>query len=117
MSCADELAALEAAEAEQDDAEIDLETARRKAKNRLKGAGAACAIGAFGAIGGLPGLLAGGSACIGGLLVADDAAADFEAAQKRADRAADRASEARIKWVICMQRHQMGASRGDPSVS
>ncbi|MBV1857260.1 MAG: hypothetical protein KUG77_02535 [Nannocystaceae bacterium] len=74
-------------------------------------------IGAFGGFVGLAGLLAGGSACIGGLLVADDAAADFEAAYHRASRAAERAGTARIMWFLCMQKHQMGASRSDASVS
>jgi len=107
MDCDDDKDALSEAGFDVDAAKAAMDKARRKVANRLKAAGAACTIGAFGVFGGLAGLLAGGSACVGALLVADDAAADLEEAVELHEQALQRHAQAFKRYLICSRRHDI----------
>ncbi|MCB9717002.1 MAG: hypothetical protein H6712_24310 [Myxococcales bacterium] len=114
MSCDDKKQAFENGFFDLEKAAAASDAARRKLENRLKAAGATCAIGALGSVvGNLPGLIAGGGACIGALLVADDAAAEYEKASKLHDIAARKNSKAFLQYFLCMRRHELG----EPPVS
>jgi len=106
MPCDEERAHTNGANEEWKQAELAMETARRKARNALKAAGATCTGGAIASLFGPAALVAGGVACIGALLLADDFAADFEEAAERHDMARDKASEAFKELYLCMSRCQ-----------
>lgn len=106
MPCDEERAQTDSANQAWRQAELSMETARRKARNALKAAGATCAGGAVAGLLGPATLIAGGVACITALLLADDAAADFEEAAELHDMARDRASQAFRELYLCMSRCQ-----------
>jgi len=107
MPCQEEEDELDEARFELEKTQIEVDRQRRKAKNALKAAGSTCALGAFGGFFGVPGLIAGGGACIGGLLLADDIAGDYEAASELHNLAAQKHLHSFMQFLICSRRHEM----------
>lgn len=88
-----------------EDAELALNHAERKMKNRIEASLAACTIGAATSIfGGLPGALIGGAACLTTIFAADDAAADYDFALAQAELAHDRQMRALLAAFSCLSR-------------
>ncbi|PRQ05043.1 hypothetical protein [Enhygromyxa salina] len=104
MSCKDEEEKNDAAWSALREANASFQKAHRKLENRLKVAGASCAIGAIGALLGPAGLIAGGSACIGALLAADDAAVDYDYARIVSEIASDKYSRTLTDEFMCLSR-------------
>lgn len=102
MPCVDEEERLEAQAHVVDKADAELAKARRKLKNRLKVAGGTCVLGAAASFTGLAGLVSGGTACITTLLVADDAAADYEYALEISELEHDRYVDLLIDQFKCL---------------
>ncbi|PRP89974.1 hypothetical protein ENSA5_69150 [Enhygromyxa salina] len=86
------------------EAEAALAKAHHKLENRLKIAMATCGTGALTSILGLGPLIAGGMACIGALLAADDADADYEYAIAMSELAGDKHARTLVDELLCLSR-------------
>ena len=99
--CADEQKQLELADAELLKTEA-VKHAQLILEIRLKAAAGACALGAAASLTGLAGLIGGGATCIATLIIADEAAADYEHALELDDIATSQHFNALVAEFLCL---------------